>query len=56
MRIHPVEAFEEVPSTFALGPPNDLYMAVGSQLYLQSTNTPGSFTQHGMAGLNAQMF
>ena len=29
----PSEAFEEVPSTFALGPPNDLYMAVGSQVY-----------------------
>jgi hypothetical protein len=32
-QIRPAEAFEEAPSAIALGPPHDLFLAVGDQVY-----------------------
>jgi hypothetical protein len=32
-QIRPAEAFEEAPSAIGLGPPHDLFLAVGDQVY-----------------------
>jgi hypothetical protein len=32
-QIKPVEAFESIPTALTLGPPNDLFVAVGDQVY-----------------------
>jgi hypothetical protein len=32
-QIRPAEPFDELPSALALGPPNDIFLAVGDQVY-----------------------